>query len=35
MTGDRLLRCNSWARGHYPLWNDNLHLSDPVEDHHL
>lgn len=35
MTGDRLLRCNPWAKDHYPLWDDNLHLSDPVEDHHL
>lgn len=35
MTGDRLLRCNPWAKGLYPLWDDNIHLFDPVEDHDL
>lgn len=35
MTGDRLLRCNQWAQGHYPLWHDNYHLHDPIEEHDL
>jgi uncharacterized protein len=35
MTGDRLLRCNPWTQGRYPLWTDNYHHFDPVEDHDL
>ena len=35
MTGDRLLRCNPWTRGNYPLWKDNYHFYDPVEEHAL
>jgi putative membrane protein insertion efficiency factor len=35
MTGDRLLRCNQWTQGKYPLWTDNYHHIDPVEDHDL
>jgi len=35
MTGDRLLRCNQWAQGNYPLWRDNYHLYDPIEEHDL
>jgi uncharacterized protein len=35
MSGDRQLRCNSWTQGKYPLWQDNLHLADPIEEHDL
>jgi hypothetical protein len=35
MTGDRLLRCNQWAQGKYPLWRDNYHLHDSIEEHDL
>lgn len=35
MTGDRLLRCNQWTQGMYPLWKDNYHHFDPIEDHDL
>jgi putative membrane protein insertion efficiency factor len=35
MTGDRLLRCNQWTRGNYPLWKDNYHHFDPIEEHDL
>jgi uncharacterized protein len=35
MTGDRLLRCNPWTQGKYPLWHDNNHYSDPIEEHDL
>lgn len=35
MTGDRLLRCNSWTAGRYPYWTDNRHLHDPIEEHDI
>jgi putative membrane protein insertion efficiency factor len=35
MTGDRMLRCNPWAQGSYPLWEDNLHYHDTIEEHDL
>jgi putative membrane protein insertion efficiency factor len=35
MIGDRLLRCNPWTKGNYPVWNDNQHLYDPVESHDI
>jgi uncharacterized protein len=35
MTGDRLLRCNPWAKNKYPLWKDNYHFEDPLDEHTL
>lgn len=35
MTADRILRCNPFTRGKYPLTDDKRHHHDPVEEHVL